>query len=64
MDTFYYEDGAYGEIDFGLAEGEVLTGMTNINGNIYVMSDRRTFILRPKSKWRIFVDRVRGWFNV
>lgn len=46
-----------GIIDLGLAEGELIQGMTALNGKLYVFTQHRTFAIVPKSRLRKLFER-------
>jgi hypothetical protein len=43
-----YYPSEYAAIDLGLREGELLTGMTSLNGKLIVLTNQRTFWLTEK----------------
>lgn len=45
-------------IDLNLNPGELVTGMTNLAGKLYVFTADRAFVLKRKSRARIWFERI------
>lgn len=53
-----YMSEEYGTIDLGLHPGELITGLQNFNGKLYAFTDRRVFLIKRKTRMRLFRERL------